>query len=113
MNREGVGADEDRVIEEAKPLKPTPIWDDLGWSGMNREGEGPLEIAKIRKLKGKRTGRPGGIETLFENRIKLAADDAPLPSPGSREIGNPNPPRRHPRHGEQPKIARKRKMAAP
>jgi hypothetical protein len=21
-------------------LKPTPIWDDLGWSGMNREGQG-------------------------------------------------------------------------
>jgi hypothetical protein len=22
-------------------LKPTPIWDHLGWGGMSREGEGP------------------------------------------------------------------------
>jgi len=28
-------------------LKPTPIWDDLGCSGMNREGWGIAEIAVI------------------------------------------------------------------
>ena len=31
-------------------LKPTPIWDDLGWSGMNREGVGAEKIAKIAKI---------------------------------------------------------------